>query len=137
MSCLKKYISSFQQQNNFKKEKQIPTNHTKLIFFSRQSFDINGEWAKPNYKTENHIHYKSEKDNKPTGQPKRVNGPATQHPHHETPDDFGRSTRRGDRIRGMIRTIGATRITSVSTQPSPLGNIAGAASPQNSLRRSS
>ncbi|KAG5381476.1 hypothetical protein IGI04_032946 [Brassica rapa subsp. trilocularis] len=30
----------------------------------------------------------------------------------------------------MIRTVGATRITSVSTQPSPLGNIAGAASPQ-------
>ncbi|KAF2531456.1 hypothetical protein F2Q70_00032867 [Brassica cretica] len=61
----------------------------------------------------------------------------TQHPNHETPDDFGWSTRRGDRIRGMIRTVGVTRIASVSTQPSPLGNIAGTASPQNSFRRSS
>ncbi|KAL0752139.1 hypothetical protein Bca101_034142 [Brassica carinata] len=37
----------------------------------------------------------------------------------------------------MIRTVGATRISSVSTRPSPFGNIAGSASPQNSLRRSS
>ncbi|KAF2548851.1 hypothetical protein F2Q70_00023393 [Brassica cretica] len=33
--------------------------------------------------------------------------------------------------------VGVTRIASVSTQPSPLENIAGTASPQNSFRRSS
>ncbi|KAG5411125.1 hypothetical protein IGI04_007444 [Brassica rapa subsp. trilocularis] len=51
----------------------------------------------------------------------------------EKPGDFSWSTCRGDRIRVMIRVVGATRISSVSTQPPPLENIAGSASPQNSF----